>query len=291
MILHRAVAAQVGRILELTAAADWLRSGGAVHDVRVASRRLRTALDLADPDGYAGWRRQRKRAKALTTALAATRELDVHLLRLAGLGPELSDQTGHAVLEHALETLERRRRRAGARMRRGVERVRLGELSGLLQPKACTETSAAPELSKALRDLLEPRLTGALQQARALVQTEDPGALHRLRIGVKKLRYALEVLAPALPVQAAAWLGGLRTFQGALGDHHDWITLEADLWRLHAQLTERRRAALASGTLDLLGTVVERRRAAFDALAAAAEPMDAARALEELLPVAGGASA
>ncbi len=291
MILHRAVEAQVGRILDLAGADHWLQSVDAVHDVRVASRRLRTALDLADPDRYPGWRRQRKRAKALTMALGATRELDVHALRLAGLGPELADQAGHAVLEHVLESLGRRRRRAGASLRRGVERARLGELSGLLAAKVPIESPALQELPKALRDLLEPRLADVLQPARTLVQTEDPGALHQLRIGVKKLRYALEVLAPALAPEVDAWLGRLRSLQGALGDHHDWITLEAELWRLHTRLTERRRAALASGTLDLLGAVVEHRRMAFEALAAAAAPIDAARALEDLLGVRGGATA
>jgi CHAD domain-containing protein len=291
MILHRAVEAQVGRIPDLAAKPSWLQEVEAVHDVRVASRRLRIALDLADPERYPSWRKQRKRAKALTAALGATRELDVHLLRLAGIGPELTDQAGHAVLEHALETFERRRVKAGERMRRGVERACLEELSGLRAAKAFTETATSPELSKAVKGLLEPRLAGALQQARTRVQTEDPGSLHRLRIGVKKLRYAIEVLAPALPPEAALWLGRLRAFQAALGDHHDWITLETELWRLHGQLTERRRAALASGTLDLLGIVVEHRRMSFEALAAAAEPMDAARALEDLLLVQGGASA
>ena len=287
-LLHQALESRVERILQLTAREGWLDDVGAVHDVRVASRRLRTALSFVASEAYPGLPRQRKRAKAITVALGATRELDVHVLGLASLGTELPDQAGHAVLEHVLEVFERRRSQARRRMVRGIDRAGIPELRGLIgTPRAQIDPGGDPAL--AVRDLLAPKLRETLGGAGERISVEDAPALHRLRISVKKLRYAVEVLAGALPPESVTWLARLKEVQGALGEHHDWTTLEAELWETHAELTNHRRAALAAGTLDLLGIVVERRRAAFEALQAAAQPLDLDRALEALLP--GGSPA
>jgi CHAD domain-containing protein len=290
-LLHRALESRLERIQQLTARAGWLDDTGAVHDVRVASRRLRAVLELADPERYPAHRKQRKRAKALTEALGVTRELDVKTILLGSLGPELADRTGHAVLEHVLETLNRQRLVARRRMARGVERAQVSGLSGLLEAQPPRLPPESEALNKPLANLLEPRILAALFQAMERVQAENAPALHRLRIEVKKLRYGVEILAPALSSSAAEWIASLKFFQEALGDHHDWTTLEADLWGLHAELTEHRRATLAAGILDLLGLVVEHRRAAFEALPHAAEPMDAGRAMAELFQRQGGVSA
>lgn len=287
-LLHRALEGRLERLLLLMARDGWLQEVEAVHDVRVASRRLRTVLDLADPDAYPGFRKQRKRAKALTVALGATRELDVHMVHLGQLGSELADPARHAVLEHVQEAFELKRTKARARMVREVMRIEFGELAGL---RNAVPVGTAGDLPAALRTLLEPRLRETLEDVRARVAVEDAPALHQLRIGTKKLRYAVEVLAEALPPATDAWLSRLKTLQVALGEHHDWTTLEAELWELHAQLTSRRRPALAAGTLELLGSIVDHRRMAFEALPAAAGALDPVLAAEELLLIRGGSPA
>jgi CHAD domain-containing protein len=88
--------------------------------------------------------------------------------------------------------------------------------------------------------------------------------MHELRIRVKKNRYALEILSPGLAGETGPTLECLRELQTVLGEHHDLATLEARLWDLHGQLTERYRAVLATGLLDILGLVAEDRRARFD---------------------------
>ena len=266
LLLHRAVEARVGRILELSAQEGWLEDPDAVHDVRVASRRLRAALDLSDPEVYPAFRKHRARAVRLTRALGCTRELDVHLDRLASLGMGLTAPGGHEVLEHALESFDRRRRKARRAMTGRVGRLKLEDFRGLLELKALPRPFVSAGLEGAVSALLSPLLPLALSPLEEALDTEDAPRLHRMRIQVKKLRYALEILGPAFPAPPEPWLARLRDLQTALGEHHDWTLLEADLWRLHGSLTERRRPALASGTLDLLGEVVERRRSAFEAL-------------------------
>lgn len=283
VLLHQAVESRLGRILQLTASQGWLEDVETVHDVRVASRRLRAALELAGADRLPSFRKLRKRAKALTAALGATRELDVHVLRLEGLAAGRVGQGGHAVLEHVLEVLDRERGGARGRIARGVARAGLQDWAALAETAAPAAGPGA-EPPASLRSLLEPRLRAALGGSRELVLRQDPGALHRLRIENKKLRYSLETLAPALPPAVDAWLGRLKLLQGALGDFHDWAVLEADLWNRHALLVERRRAALAAGTLELLGWVVEQRQQAFLALPAAAIGLDPERVLRDLCP-------
>lgn len=282
ILLHRALEARLERILQLTAEDGWLEDVDAVHDVRVASRRLRTVLGFIDPERYPGLRSLRKRAKALTRALGATRELDVHMQKLAALGPELIDQTGHAVLEHVLETFDRRRSKARRRMVRGVGRVKIQEL---LRLRVVEDPPAGEvEAAEAARALLQPMLDRALSGLAERVAAEDAARLHPLRIDLKKLRYAVEVLAEALPGAATEWLARFKTFQGALGEHHDWTVLEGDLWELHAFLTSNRRAALAAGTLDLLGIAIEHRSRAFADIQAAAGAIDPRAATAALTP-------
>jgi CHAD domain-containing protein len=290
ILLHRAVEARVGRILELTAAEGWLADPDAVHDVRVASRRLRAALDLADMEVYPGFRKHRRRAVRLTRALGGTRELDVHLAKLASLGSGLNLPGGHEILEHALEVFDRSRRKARRSMLARISRLDLADFRGLLAVEALPRPFESTGLHGAVNALLGPRIESALLPFDEELATEDPLALHQVRIQVKKLRYALEVLGAAFPEAPAAWLARLKLLQTALGEHHDWALLESGLWKLHAALTERQRPALASGTLDLLGEVVEQRRAAFEALRRVwAGPRLAEARLQLALPADGGA--
>ena len=91
---------------------------------------------------------------------------------------------------------------------------------------------------------------------------------------LKKLRYAVEALEAAFAEPPAAILKELRGLQTLLGEHHDLATLEALLWKAEEGLRERGRAALGAGVLDLLGSVAEARRAAFDAFVRAASGLD-----------------
>lgn len=290
ILLHRAVEARVQRILELTGAEGWLQDPDAVHDVRVASRRLRAALDLADAEVYPGFRKHRRRAVRLTRILGATRELDVHLDKLLSLGSGLTLPGGHEVLEHALEAFDRGRRKARAAMIRKIGCLDFQAFQGLLAVEALPRPFESSGLHGAVNVLLAPKIQGALEPLDEPLETEDPLALHQVRIQMKKLRYALEILGGAYPEPPAAWLARLKDLQTALGEHHDWALLETGLWTLHAALTERQRPALASGTLDLLGEVVEQRRAAFEALRKTWAGPGQTEAMAELVLPADGAA-
>jgi len=121
---------------------------------------------------------------------------------------------------------------------------------------------------------LEPRASAALGDLTALAAHEDPTALHRTRIKIKKLRYAIEALESAFAGPPEPVLKTLRDLQTALGEHHDFAALEALLWEMEAQLRLRARPTLGGGVIELLGDVAETRRTAFGRFVTLAEGQD-----------------
>ena len=118
-------------------------------------------------------------------------------------------------------------------------------------------------LQEAAWELLATRSAAALQPLPELLQQEDPPTLHKGRVRIKKLRYALEALESAFVVPPEAMLAPLKALQSALGEHHDLAALEVLLWAEEARLRDRHRTVLCDGLLELLGEVAEARRAAF----------------------------
>jgi CHAD domain-containing protein len=263
ILLHRALEVRLGRLFELAADGSWRQDPDRLHEVRVASRRVRAVLELVDPSIYPGFKRHSRRLKALTQALGATRELDVHLAILDSLKSQDLESTHQAALEHAQEVLDRSRRRDRRRMAGKLSKIGLAECAGLLQVPNLPNPFAPGELRDAVWSCLGPRFEAAIGPLPGLVD-EDVVTLHDLRIRIKKLRYTLEILAPGLSQDAGPSLERLRKLQTILGDHHDLATLEARLWELHSRLTERGRTILATGLLDIIGLAAENRRAAFD---------------------------
>ena len=137
-------------------------------------------------------------------------------------------------------------------------------LDQLLVVPSLTNPFAADELGTGAWECLAPWLDRAFLPMAALVDQEDGPALHSVRIDVKKLRYALEILAPAFAAEPAGPLRLLKAFQTALGDHHDLATLETPLATLLEDLQHRNRTALAEGLRTLLALVAEARQCAYE---------------------------
>ena len=264
IFLHRALEARLGRLLELAAIEDWPLDPDGLHDVRVASRRVRAVLDLVDPEIYPGFKRHRRLLKKLTLTLGSVRELNVRIRLLESLKDQELEAVHQAVLEHAQEVVEQAQSRACRRMGKTLAKLSLPDSEGLLRVPSLPDPFTPGSLRDEAWAYLEPRAALALDPIQGLVVQEDTLALHAFRIRVKQFRYALEILAPILPGNAETALTRLRQLQTILGEHHDLAGLEAFLWDLHSQLTARGRAVLATELLDILGLVAEDRRARFD---------------------------
>jgi CHAD domain-containing protein len=218
----------------------------AVHDARVALRRLRAASV-----GWADWlgrpRRWRRRLRRAESELGQLRDAEVRLELLDEvLGPvavssDRSDDPrtarsrGEALVLSAgsrirpgLRGLEMEARRALAdNTSAAIEAHRARILaSGVLTN--LQRLASPPELHDARPGLFPAAL--AEEQLPKLFKRAEKGAsndvdLHRRRREIRKLRYRLELFAPALDPGHKAVLQELRSLQGLLGRFHDLVVL------------------------------------------------------------------
>jgi CHAD domain-containing protein len=236
-VVARYVARQRKELLRCGKAISVNADAEALHDLRVASRRLRAALRLGPAEPVAKPRnRIGKKLRRLGRVLGRPRESDVNVAilenRLPGARPPLAP-----AIELMLGFEHERRTAARAKMLRRLEKIDLDEIGRRLSP--------APRRPAEGRWLL-PLDRFAAQQielaraeleklwARASERPSDEN-LHALRIAVKKFRYLVEILAPALvPRRRGPALARLRSLQDLLGDLHD-------LSVLHREIADRRR--------------------------------------------------
>lgn len=257
--LDCAAAAQAGIVLVLRTRLDELCSfraaaldgadGEGVHDMRVAARRLRSALSDFAP--YLRGRLPRKRLRKLARRLGAVRDEDVQLEMLAELeqtaAPELraglrrlaaahaeQREQARAALATALDeaTLERLSMKFLRRLERAVKQEEAAD-----EPQALAERAVTLTFKEAGREIICARLTKLSEKGVALYQPHKVQQLHRLRIAAKRLRYALELLAPCWPAHLSETAKEVARLQKALGELHDcdvWLAdLGARLERLH----------------------------------------------------------
>ncbi len=209
----------------------------AVHQARVASRRLREALPVAGSavDGTRGARRALRR---LTRALGSVREIDVAADLLESLARDFDwpgDVAGRLRRHLGRERARRRRRMAGRLARldvRGLER-RLEAVAGQLE--SADDSACGAHLAVRLRD----RARG-LAEALAEVGTLYVAApLHAVRIAAKKLRYALELKRLASSGPVGRDLATLKSFQDGLGRLHDLQILQDHIQLVAARAPNR----------------------------------------------------
>lgn len=277
ILLHRALEARLARLQELLLAEDWTEDREQLHQVRVTARRLGAVLDLVDSEAYPGHRSQRRALKNLVDILGLPREQDVHAERLQAYHGATSSSTQATVIEYLLEGVDRSRAKARRSMQKELDRLHLPDLRRLLEVPSLPEPFQGGSLQEAAWACLEPRAGAALDSLGALAEREDATAMHRTRVRIKKLRYALEALEGAFGEAPEAVLKDLRILQSILGEHHDLAALEALLWEAEAGLRTRARASLCGGVLELLGDVAESRRTVFERFSVMARNQDPAR--------------
>jgi CHAD domain-containing protein len=196
-----------------------------VHQARVGIRRLRsdlkTARTLID---YRRVRPLRRELDWLMGQLGEVRDLDVLLVRLRGDARSL-DPVDRPGVDAVLDLAAQDRSDAYGRLRGALRSPRCG---GLLEETA--RIAAAPPFKSRQARLpaaeILPRLVdGPLRDLRREVRKQQgvPGdeELHRLRIGVKRVRYATELAAPAAGKKAKRAARGLAGVQTVLGEHND----------------------------------------------------------------------
>ena len=191
----------------------------AVHDARVATRRIRAALPFvhSSPPPVADELRRIGRALGRVRELDATADL---LTKLEPRIPQASAAIGIARREVNAQ-LTRQRRRMVKKLRHRPRSIARAMTAGIsVRHFSSLWRSWRHELRDAIRRLAT-NVDSTVDRATAVYM---PNRAHGARIAVKKLRYGIEV-AVATGVMADAVLEDLRSAQEALGDLHDTTVL------------------------------------------------------------------
>ena len=197
----------------------------ALHRARVASRRLREVLPVLqlDPDAA---RKLNRRLRKITDRLGKVREYDV----LLGVLDELKKVGRYpkAALPRVAAHIGENRAHARQRLLEKVSMHDLHRVAAKLEKVARTLETSSEGLVTARhswRWAIDARV--ARRASTLAVAIADAGAvylavrLHTVRIGVKKLRYAVELAADADHVKSSPDLKQLRRAQDILGRLHD----------------------------------------------------------------------
>ncbi len=167
-----------------------------IHQMRVATRRLRAALRLFAPVLPAGMRDALRRPMAtLTRQLGRARDLDVLLGDI--VDPVLAALPEEPRLSSLAGDITNLRYGVRAEVIAALAAPAYGRM--LLTALETLHPAAAPVLDVgSLKEFAAARLHHLCRRLRRLAaaaDTENPATLHALRIGVKRLRYGLEFFA------------------------------------------------------------------------------------------------
>ncbi len=215
------------------------RDAEALHQARVASRRLRELVPVLELQGDTA-RKLAQRLRRVTQRLGRLRELDVlqpivdDLRQTGQYSGEALDRVAAAIADEAGRTREWLERKLPARKRDRLAHTLDSIARHIDDPKAARHTHArdAPAWVWAVDARVvrrAKRLTAAIANAGELY---DATRLHTVRIALKKMRYAVELSAEARGVNRAAEIATLKRAQDTLGRLHDFEVFGARVQRV-----------------------------------------------------------
>jgi CHAD domain-containing protein len=231
-----------------------------LHDMRVASRRLREALRVFR-DALPARRVQalRRHLRWIGNGLGRVRDLDVHLTDLEeeARNVPFSLRSGLLLYRDLLRARRSKAREALLRMlatRRYAGFVEsFGSFLRKGAPKRPSAPAAAEPVTTAARAAIRRRLKRVLKDGRAVGPDTPDEELHRLRIRCKRLRYTCEFFAGLYGAPAEDMARRAKSVQDVLGRHQDSVvaadTLAAAAQDVRAPRREGRDMLMAMGYL------------------------------------------
>ncbi len=236
----------------------------ALHQMRVGTRRLRTALQVFDPAIEIPKAGSAKRLRDLARVLGEVRDLDV---QIASLEQEYRPHLGkneQKQLDKVARALEKQRKKAFSNMKEVLAQPLYRELkttytAWLKHPRYTP--IARLSLSALLPDLLSPLLSHLLLHPGWLISSEETSkdssvTLHELRKACKHARYQAEFFIPFYGEEFRNWVEEVKELQAQLGDFQDtqvFLALATDILghKLHLPdlqdtIEQKQREALAN---------------------------------------------
>jgi CHAD domain-containing protein len=228
-------------LAQITANAAALRHGRSVeglHQLRVAFRRLDTALDAFGREFAQDWLVElRGRGKILTGRFSTARDLDVFVEKLV-----VEAKWG---VREGLPQLKERAESARDAAWEGVGAcIANTDFERFTDDVAALASSQLPlsrdkRMSRAAERMLDRQCRRVKKRGKQAGSGRE-GDLHRLRIGLKKLRYTCEFFAPLYSKKKVSrYLKKLRGLQNHLGDLNDVANVRSVVHGLLKEKTRR----------------------------------------------------
>ncbi|MEC5190869.1 MULTISPECIES: CYTH and CHAD domain-containing protein [unclassified Arthrobacter] len=213
----------------------------AVHQLRVAARRIRSALATFQKfaDGSAA-RSLRSDLQWLASTVGESRDNEVissRLMELVGAEPAelVMGQVTQQIEDHLGVVAKSARAKASTAMNSARYFRLLDALDDFLANPPLTETAGGEALPTVGRLLSKERKKLKKQVAALDLDTVDQALdleLHDVRKRAKRLRYAAEASAPVFGKRATALARAAEEIQEILGEHHDSVVTRDLLRRL-----------------------------------------------------------
>jgi CHAD domain-containing protein len=214
-----------------------------LHDMRVATRRLRAILKIAAPPLDEEWAQTlRDELKWLGNVLGAVRDLDVLLQHLRDEQESLAPDEAKA-FNALLARLERERSEKRKSLLAALRSAPYAALLDRLEAAAHRPRTrrARPRIEKiAARELKKVR-----KAVRRLESDPDDATLHRVRIKAKRARYGAEIAAPKTGKKVEKLVSAAKGFQDVTGEHQDAVVAMQRLQELALEATQE--GAFAAG--------------------------------------------
>lgn len=198
-----------------------------VHKMRVATRRLRSALRAFKKVLPASIRSFNGEFKWLAAVLGGVRDLDVAIGNLPHFLSEIPPEDA-AHLDDFRQHLadrwrEERRRLLACLASRRYGRLKAGFARSLERGPSARdmEASGSTTVGDAARLLIGKRHRGVVRRGRQITSESGDEALHALRIQCKRLRYLLEFFRPAYGKLLETEIRRLKKLQDVLGEFQD----------------------------------------------------------------------
>ena len=228
--IHRALTERFDEMSELSHAALKFKDPEGVHSMRVASRRLRSALSDFIP--YLNKRSLNptlKKIRSIADALGQVRDQDVAISALEKLVSQTPPESARP-LEELISVRKEIRRAARQKLKKTLVKDRLKEVGSDLQLAIAAGDPQQKQTSEdsyidVARAVINARINDLEKLSDSFYRPLEAKPLHDIRIAAKRLRYAIELFAGCCGSKILPFAHEAAHLQSALGKLHD-----CDVW-------------------------------------------------------------
>ena len=218
-----------------------------VHRMRVASRRLRNALEVFEeyfPENCA--KKWRHEMKGITKALGNARDLDIQIQLIEEKLQEVTDEMYKPGYERLLLRLRQARARAQKKVAMAIHSIQenqnLEEIKAqLIVPPIEQQQDFSSALYAFAQDAINQGLDKFLSYQEFMRTPNNNEKLHAMRIAGKHFRYTMEIFAPLYQEEVNPFIEIMKGIQDRLGEIHDcdvWIAWLPDFLQQEQDRTE-----------------------------------------------------